>query len=60
MPWPAGRFAEASVLCGVCKHAMTVPAYIASGSRCPSCDAAFNPACRSHWPSYFDGAGGSK
>ncbi|MEA3191271.1 MAG: hypothetical protein QOD77_1853 [Thermoplasmata archaeon] len=52
-PWPSARFHEPSVLCGACGNAMTAPAYVASGSRCPSCAAPFNPGCRPHWPRYF-------
>ncbi|HUR61939.1 MAG TPA: CHY zinc finger protein [Candidatus Thermoplasmatota archaeon] len=52
-PWPADRLDEPSVLCGACRATMTAPAYAASGSRCPSCGAGFNPACRPHWPLYF-------
>jgi uncharacterized CHY-type Zn-finger protein len=55
-PWPVDRQDESSVLCGVCRNAMTVAMYVTSGSRCPSCGAGFNPACRAHWPIYFEGA----
>jgi uncharacterized CHY-type Zn-finger protein len=27
-----------------------------SGSMCPACGAAFNPACRNHYQFYFAGA----
>lgn len=54
VPWPKARFGERSVLCGACGHAMTVPEYMACGSRCPACGAAFNPGCQAHWPQYFE------
>ncbi len=54
LPWPRTRFEERSVLCGACRTEMTVPVYVASGSRCPSCGAGFNPACCAHWPLYFE------
>jgi len=53
-PWPASRFGEASVLCGVCKARMAVPVYVACASRCPRCGVAFNPNCRLHWGRYFE------
>lgn len=54
LPWPRQNFAQESVLCGVCRTAMTVPAYVAADSRCPLCSAPFNPRCQAHWPAYFD------
>lgn len=53
-PWPESRQGEASVLCGACKSTMTAPQYVASGSMCPRCGAAFNPRCKPHWPVYFE------
>lgn len=60
VPWPAVRQGETSVLCGVCRAELTVAAYVACHSRCPRCNAAFNPGCNAHWPRYFAGVGGSK
>ncbi len=51
--WPADRFDEPAVLCGVCGHQMTVTEYLASAHTCPACAAAFNPGCVSHRHLYF-------
>lgn len=53
-PWPIDRFGQPSVRCGSCGRTLTFPAYMASGSRCPSCKAGFNPECETHWPLYAD------
>ena len=52
-PWPRARRDEPAVLCGVCRHELSVDAYMACGSTCPRCGAGFNPGCRNHWPFYF-------
>ncbi|MFO1533475.1 MAG: CHY zinc finger protein [Thermoplasmatota archaeon] len=52
-PWPRAR-QEDTVLCGRCQVTMTPDRYMASGSTCPHCGAGFNPACRAHWPRYFE------
>ena len=54
IPWPRSRFDEPSVLCGVCETELTVPAYLEADSRCPACDAAFNPDCAAHADRYFE------
>jgi uncharacterized CHY-type Zn-finger protein len=54
VPWPRDRFDEPSVLCGACGVAMTASDYLSCGSRCPHCEAAFNPGCRSHLTSYLE------
>lgn len=53
-PWPRARFDEPAVLCGVCRTTMTAGAYLASGSACPACGAAFNPGCAAHHHLYFE------
>lgn len=52
-PWPAARWSEPSVLCGVCRHAMTAPDYVAAPDACPACQVRFNPGCRLHHALYF-------
>ena len=52
--WPKSKFAsEKVILCGNCKHQMTIQEYQSSNSKCPNCQAAFNPRCSLHWPLYF-------
>jgi uncharacterized CHY-type Zn-finger protein len=53
-PWGAEALDTAAVLCGACGTELSIRAYVASGSACPSCGAAFNPRCELHWPLYFD------
>ena len=54
-PWPRRLWdTEKAVKCRACDHEMTITAYMACDSACPSCDGAFNPGCRKHWPLYFD------
>ncbi|HUG27919.1 MAG TPA: CHY zinc finger protein [Gemmatimonadales bacterium] len=61
VPWPPEEFDLAAVLCGACGQELTIYEYLASGSRCPRCDAGFNPRCAAHYPRYFQvgGAGES-
>jgi uncharacterized CHY-type Zn-finger protein len=52
--WPRAEWDEAAVLCGACKCAMSVQAYLDSGHVCPGCGAGFNPGCRNHHHFYFE------
>jgi uncharacterized CHY-type Zn-finger protein len=53
--WPKAKFStEKAIMCGVCKHEMTIQTYQESGSQCPGCGAPFNPRCSLHWPLYFE------
>lgn len=51
--WPEGEWDQPAVLCGVCGYEMTISEYMAGGSKCPHCGAAFNPGCRNHYRFYF-------
>ena len=48
--WKKEEFNNFAILCGVCKHEMTIHAYLVCDSVCPNCKAAFNPKCRNHYP----------
>jgi uncharacterized CHY-type Zn-finger protein len=52
-PWPRHQRDARAVRCGVCGSEHTIADYLASGSACPACGAAFNPRCRNHYPLYF-------
>lgn len=52
-PWPAVRSDQPAVLCGVCRHELTVTEY-SSADRCPVCWALFNPGCHHHRSLYFE------
>lgn len=43
-----------AILCGACGHQLRISAYVDGNDRCPVCDAAFNPGCRTHYHRYFD------
>lgn len=52
IPWPAVRFDEPAVLCGVCRHELSVNEYLGTQD-CPDCGAQFNPGCKLHRELYF-------
>ncbi|ERG93347.1 MAG: hypothetical protein J07HQW1_03408 [Haloquadratum walsbyi J07HQW1] len=52
-PWPAERFDDPAVLCGVCRTTLSARAYLNTAAMCPACGAAFNPGCRQHHGLYF-------
>ncbi|CAN9267945.1 unnamed protein product [Alternaria alternata] len=52
--WPFARRDESAVLCGQCKHILTISEYMESGSKCTQCASAFNPGCNNHWELYFE------
>lgn len=51
--WPEDQWEEEAILCGICGRELTIAKYRAS-TRCPSCSAEFNEACRHHAHLYFD------
>lgn len=52
--WQADELDINAILCGVCKHELTISQYLHSGYHCPNCNAAFNPKCSNHNHLYFD------
>lgn len=52
-PWPSEERARRAVLCGVCGSQLTIEQYLECSSRCPACNAAFNPGCSEHHHYYF-------
>jgi uncharacterized CHY-type Zn-finger protein len=54
--WPQSEWAQLAVLCGACGNEMSIEKYIADESKCPACNAAFNPGCRNHYQFYFASA----
>ena len=52
--WPNAEWGKPVVLCGVCGGELSVRAYLACDNRCPSCDAPFNPGCKTHLHLYFE------
>lgn len=51
-PWPATRFDQPAVLCGVCRQELSVTHYLGV-QQCPHCQALFNPGCKVHANLYF-------
>jgi uncharacterized CHY-type Zn-finger protein len=51
--WPENEWNESAILCGACGATLTILQYMQSGSRCPACQAQFNPGCRNHYHHYF-------
>ncbi len=52
--WPKGEFGQQAVLCGTCRHELTVREYLDCASVCPNCSAPFNPGCSLHKHLYFE------
>lgn len=52
--WPRTLREEMAVLCGQCKHVLTIDEYMKSGSKCTACGSGFNPGCKNHWDLYFE------
>lgn len=52
--WPKSEQSDTkAVLCGNCRHEMTIAAYLACRNACPACAAEFNPGCAKHYDLYF-------
>ncbi|MDX8046461.1 CHY zinc finger protein [Gracilibacillus sp. S3-1-1] len=51
--WPREEFNEKAILCGVCRHELTINEYL-QHRNCPKCEAAFNPKCANHYDRYFE------
>lgn len=50
--WDSSELNEKAILCGVCKHEMTINEYMMIEA-CPNCDAHFNNRCKYHYHHYF-------
>jgi uncharacterized CHY-type Zn-finger protein len=52
--WPRHEWHTKAILCGACQSELTITQYLESHSRCPSCNARFNPRCANHHHFYFE------
>jgi uncharacterized CHY-type Zn-finger protein len=52
--WLKSERETRAILCGVCKHELTIHEYLAGENKCPACTADFNPGCRLHHHLYFE------
>lgn len=50
--WDSSEFNEKAILCGVCRHEMTINEYMMIEA-CPKCDGHFNNRCKYHYHLYF-------
>jgi uncharacterized CHY-type Zn-finger protein len=51
--WEKEAFDNKAVLCGNCKHQLTINEYFNCNYKCPKCSSAFNPKCSNHNHFYF-------
>lgn len=51
--WKSKEFTQKAILCGVCKHEMTIDDYMMTEA-CPNCNAHFNNRCKFHYHHYFE------
>jgi len=51
--WPSSEWETPAILCGSCRAELSIANYLKSNSRCPHCQAAFNPRCSKHHHVYF-------
>jgi uncharacterized CHY-type Zn-finger protein len=51
--WPADRFDQPAILCGVCRAELRIDEY-RTVTACPRCGSAFNDGCRLHAHLYFE------
>ena len=52
--WKKNEYNTTAVLCGICKHEMTIQQYLDSNNECPFCKGKFNPKCSNHYHFYFE------
>ncbi|AXV42974.1 hypothetical protein K1Y28_05130 [Staphylococcus warneri] len=51
--WSEDEFDQQAIMCGVCKHQMTINDYMMVES-CPRCQSHFNHRCKFHYHLYFE------
>lgn len=52
--WKKNEQKAKAVLCGCCKHEMTILEYLNCDNVCPFCNSTFNPKCSNHYHFYFE------
>ena len=50
--WKPHEFDTKAILCGVCRHKMSISEYMAA-TACPSCGSMLNTGCKKHFHIYF-------
>lgn len=51
--WSEQEFDEKAIMCGVCKHEMSIQDYMMT-ELCPKCQAHFNSRCKFHYHLYLN------
>jgi uncharacterized CHY-type Zn-finger protein len=54
--WPKEKWGHKAILCGSCGEELSISDYMATGYKCPTCSADFNPGCQNHYHFYFGSA----
>lgn len=52
--WPLNEWNTKAILCGSCKHQMTIEEYMKCNNQCLNCQSSFNPNCSKHYHLYFE------
>ena len=52
--WKKNEHNTKAIICGICKHEMTIEQYLNCNNACPFCDNKFNPNCSNHYHFYFE------
>ena len=52
--WSKSEYHMKAILCGQCKHELTINEYLKAGNQCLKCSALFNPNCSLHYHLYFE------
>lgn len=52
--WSQAEWNTKAILCGNCKHEMSINEYLNGNYKCLKCNADFNPKCSNHNHLYFD------
>ena len=52
--WTKNEWENKAILCGNCKHELTINEYFDYNYTCPSCSSQFNPKCSNHNHFYFE------
>ena len=52
--WKKNEFNIKAILCGICRHEITIQQYLTGNNICPSCNSKFNPNCSNHYHFYFE------
>lgn len=52
--WNKNEHTTKAIICGICKHEMTIEQYLTADNKCPLCNSKFNANCSNHYHFYFE------